>query len=802
MNNLHIIHHTHWDREWYESYATFQIKLKKGILYILDLLDRKVIKFFHLDGQTIVIDDLRLVLNQVDYDRLITYIKSGVIEIGPWYVLSDGFLSDGESYFKNLELGIKIANSLNQDPRIGYFPDTFGHVSQIPQILKLNKIDTALIHRGSTTRHYLNQWSGSDGSIVNAFVLQTREGYYQDFFHNDNNYEDQINKYLSHLANSDLKDFFILDGCDHTFISKSYQDKIKFLEDTKSYNINEIRLIDYLNNLDFTSSNMINGEQVNPNKAFVLQGTFSTRLYLKQMYYRNVNLLSNVLEPILVILKKYEVNQETLDYIWKQQLSNIGHDSICGCSIDTVHQEMENRLKNVYDSIYSVLNQEMYSSLPYSINSLGKNKMYLYIYNPKVDTMILNHAKISIPGNNLNNNITLYRNGNKIDLDILDKVIKEELYAQVDQAPQYQDVIHYQVSFYDEACTVGFYKYEVRFDNELNLIDSNLISKLENNYYEIFVKNNRLYLKSKNNEQEYDDLLKLLHSYDAGDSYNYSKPDFDIETYATITDFTYHCTKHTQELKLTYQISVPKGLLDTRTGLVDEVSKMDIDVLITMDSTSALKVKVNYDNTCEDCKIRIGFNTNSNYISSNTAFDLVRRDLIPKVYPKATNGIESPWYTYLSLHSLYHDQNNIQICHNGCVELELENNYAYLTMTRAIGWLSRRDLHSRDGGAGPSIECHDAQCLREHDYMFILNYDQSRYDANLYKRLYPLYTWLSEVDISFKSLYHIDNQSIGISQIKPDKIRYYNETDVKQTFNYNGALNDIDRKKIIERDRM
>jgi alpha-mannosidase len=36
-----------------------------------------------------------------------------------------------------------------------------------------------------------------------------------------------------------------------------------------------------------------------------------------------------------------------------------------------------------------------------------------------------------------------------------------------------------------------------------------------------------------------------------------------------------------------------------------------------------------------------------------------------------------------------------------------------LTLVRAVGWLSREDLSTRPGGAGPSIETPEGQCLRE-----------------------------------------------------------------------------------------
>ena len=55
---VHIISHSHWDREWY-------LPLERHKMKLLDLIDTNMELFdkdpgfysFHLDGQTIVLDD-------------------------------------------------------------------------------------------------------------------------------------------------------------------------------------------------------------------------------------------------------------------------------------------------------------------------------------------------------------------------------------------------------------------------------------------------------------------------------------------------------------------------------------------------------------------------------------------------------------------------------------------------------------------------------------------------------------------------------------------------------------------------
>ena len=47
-----IVPHTHWDREWYQTFQQFRVRLVKTIDKLLDILDRdEQFSYFMLDGQ-------------------------------------------------------------------------------------------------------------------------------------------------------------------------------------------------------------------------------------------------------------------------------------------------------------------------------------------------------------------------------------------------------------------------------------------------------------------------------------------------------------------------------------------------------------------------------------------------------------------------------------------------------------------------------------------------------------------------------------------------------------------------------
>ena len=55
---VHVISHSHWDREWYMPLERHKMKLLDLMDTSMNLFENdKEFKSFHLDGQTIVLDD-------------------------------------------------------------------------------------------------------------------------------------------------------------------------------------------------------------------------------------------------------------------------------------------------------------------------------------------------------------------------------------------------------------------------------------------------------------------------------------------------------------------------------------------------------------------------------------------------------------------------------------------------------------------------------------------------------------------------------------------------------------------------
>jgi len=175
MRTLHLISHTHWDREWYLTFQQFRLRLIHLVDGLLNLLEKEEgYKYFMLDGQTIVLDDY-LHMRPEKEKILRKYIRNGRLIIGPWHILPDEFLVSPEATIRNLLEGERTCRRFGPKMRIGYIPDAFGHIGQMPQILRGFGIETASVQRGLADEPCEFWWEAPDGSRV--FMAYLRDSY-------------------------------------------------------------------------------------------------------------------------------------------------------------------------------------------------------------------------------------------------------------------------------------------------------------------------------------------------------------------------------------------------------------------------------------------------------------------------------------------------------------------------------------------------------------------------------------------------------------------------------------------------
>ncbi|MFJ9629483.1 alpha-mannosidase [Streptomyces sp. NPDC101175] len=167
-----FVPHFHWDREWYEPFQVFRHRLVAALDTVLETAEADPDFRFTVDGQLVAVEDY-LEMRPENRDRVVALVREGRLAIGPWLVLLDEFLCSGETIVRNLRMGWTAAEALGGAMPVGYLPDMFGHIAQMPQILARAGIEHAALWRGvpgSVDGHAFD-WRAPDGSRVRTEFL-------------------------------------------------------------------------------------------------------------------------------------------------------------------------------------------------------------------------------------------------------------------------------------------------------------------------------------------------------------------------------------------------------------------------------------------------------------------------------------------------------------------------------------------------------------------------------------------------------------------------------------------------------
>src|SRR4051812_32502983 len=172
--DIHLVSHTHWDREWYQIAEVFRQRL-------VDLVDELIERppgndeSFLLDGQAIVLEDYLAVRGE-RRDRLRWLLQTGRIEAGPWYVLADELIPSGEALVRNLLVGRHVLDRFEASaPPILYCPDSFGHPAALPEIAAGFGLPLIILWRGYGSKRWprgdVVQWRAPPGAGAVFFPL-------------------------------------------------------------------------------------------------------------------------------------------------------------------------------------------------------------------------------------------------------------------------------------------------------------------------------------------------------------------------------------------------------------------------------------------------------------------------------------------------------------------------------------------------------------------------------------------------------------------------------------------------------
>jgi mannosylglycerate hydrolase len=386
-----VVSHTHWDREWYLSFQRFRVQLLETVDAVLDRLEHDPgWRHFCLDGQLLALEDY-LAARPGQAERVARLAVAGKLALGPWYVLPDEFLVSGEATVRNLQLGHAIAARFGGAQKVGYLPDTFGHLAQMPQILAQAGIDSFVYWRGHGDEDQQLGlewwWQAPDGSrvlainqidgYVNAAALGHRELWHA---HTRRALDpraavERIGALFAKMAPASRSDVWLLsNGCDHHLPQRELGAMLDALREAfPQTTFTHGSFADYLTALraslpDAGSELPIwQGELLGGKQALILSGVWSSRLTLKQQNAACQDLLAHQLEPLLAyahFMHGGEHRADLVDLLWRDLLKNHPHDSIGGCSIDRVHRDMVTRFGEVVEAGEHLISRTLEQLVP------------------------------------------------------------------------------------------------------------------------------------------------------------------------------------------------------------------------------------------------------------------------------------------------------------------------------------------------------------------------------------------------------------------------------------------------------
>lgn len=717
-----VVPHTHWDREWYLAFEEFRFLLAQALDRVLRLLETDEDFLFTLDGQTIPLLDY-LAVFPGRREELVRYIREGRLKVGPWYIQPDEFLVSGESLIRNLLFGIRLAEEFGGAMRVGYLPDAFGHIAQLPQILGGFGIDTVFLMRGADLACEAAggpefRWQAPDGTIALVHVLKKGYGVIKRL--------SDVRKDLVECLSAHTKTDMVLlpVGGDHL---APQPDFLKALEELRArfgeflFRIGTFE--DYAEALRRASEALpiIEGELRASRRHFILAGVLSTRIYLKQANFRVQNLLERYAEPLAAVaLRLADMDlRPWLRLAWQILLENHAHDSICGTCIDPVHREMLVRFEKA-----GTLGNLVVHKAVEGLSRTEEKEPCIVVFNPcpwprgeEIEALVPKKFAEAILEDQEGTSLDAEQGEVKLVSEGVLEGVKHEEWVTL--------------KFWDALPPMGFKVYRLRtgkkFPRRAYGVEVRENS-LENEHYRVIVAEDGTFTLVDKETSEVFPVLHILEDEgDAGDEYNFSPPRCQSKVVSRGLSGKIKpvlALPWKGALRVEAVLEVPCGLSPDRSSRSNELVELPFSVTFSLQKgLKRLDVVLELENRACDHRLRVAFPTGIpvSHAWAEDSFWVIKRPVRPL---EGADWVEKPAATHpqKSFVIVEDGQKGFALLNRGLFEYEVsEEGTIYLTLLRCVGWLSRDDLSTRRGHAGPPYLTPEAQCPGSHRFEYAVH---------------------------------------------------------------------------------
>lgn len=733
-----LVSHSHWDREWYRTFQDFRARLVDLIDHVLELAASDPGYRFLLDGQTIVLEDY-LEIRPARAEELRALCREGRVAIGPWYVQPDSLLPSGEAHVRNLLMGRWVGERMGEVSRVGYTPDSFGHPAQFPQLFAGFGIASFVYWRGNGSEidEFPSEydWEAPDGSRVIACHLG--KGYFSaatapgvDLRRIAVPIAERARELAARTRSGVV---LLLNGLDHAPPEARTETLAKEIASATGFEVERGLLNDFVSIvIDAAVERPCHfGELIGARIAPLLPGVWSTRTWIKLENRRAEAALEGWAEPFAALATRFGLADDmpALRLAWKELLKNQAHDSICGCSRDEVHEQMRARFDTANELAHQTTTRCLERIAGLGVDRVTKrsDEFDLFVANPSprrrtdVVRFPLDFHPYLVPSVN--------------PMEVMHPTVLRDLGAMrftVDGAPaRLVPAETGRMKFLPERGgfdlefvvrdipAMGFRRVQIRrapddfdtLDVALNVRPGDADAAIGNDVVRVTVREDGRF-DAIFGDETFSGLGELESRGDRGDSYDYDEvgEGSGLRLEAVSVERRRH-PGGVEELRVIRKMRMPARLADSREMRSAEEATLEVETLLrVIPGVPRVDLDLRVENSAQDHRLRMLFPVAGpvDRFEAATTFDVAARTPGPS---EDEGWMQAPPATFP--HQGFVHANGLSVIAPGLPEAEVisgEPSKIAITLLRCVGSLSRLDLRSRPGPAGPGTDTPGAQC--------------------------------------------------------------------------------------------
>lgn len=739
MKKIHMIAHTHWDREWYFTTLDTQVLALKSFKEMIVALEKNTKLNYHLDGQSSLMEDY-LNLRKEDCSRVKKLIKEKRLFIGPWHTQPDLFNINTESIFRNLKYGKLYADSLGHSMDVLYLPDTFGANAQMPQITKAFDINNIIIRRGYDDKYMGSiemNWESLNGDSIKTAAMPfgyslahpERGGRFRNF--NEEQLYIETFRLLEKIKSiSSDENIMGPIGGDQVSVDADFDKFVEMVDE-----IGEDRFIlssyeNYMNSINPKSS--YKGEFRYPRYSRLHKTITSSRYDIKKINHDVEQFIIREVEPLMIFAKNKNIDAPTemLDKAWKFLLESHAHDSMGGCNSDATNKDVILRCEQAEQIAHSLFNLVAKTLL----NNINKKDIFILVNGS-------NEKKVTSTNNKIISDEKEFEivdfNGEKVNF-IINTQEKKQKPREVLLTPEGEietDVNEYyyinNIDIIDAPMAPLSYKvFKIKYTEKVSdRLKEKTLNSIENNQYKISFRNGKLNLEDRINNIVMEDFIYFENMSDDGDLYDYSPLKDEKEIFIDNFELVeVKISEFKKVMRLQGRKMIPESLKKDRSSRSNVLKELIINFSISL-SDELIRFNIDIDNSILDHRVRLVFNAgiDSDFAIADLPFGFIKRENNHELMGNWKGYTEYPVNIEPMQNSvsIYNEKRSMTCFVKGLKEYQIIKNGIALTLFRSVGSVGKNDLYYRPGRAsGRVMEAKEGQLQKKMSFELAISIDR------------------------------------------------------------------------------